>query len=90
MRNKLETQILKDLTQKTYEDCEKVIFRTASLLENNGDKFSLIISVAVNLINHSLDTIDKEKMGAHAYHTLLNNIKSCIDNLPQDFQHKAN
>lgn len=88
--DKLSFEILKDLTQKAYDDCQSAIFRTLSLIDRKDYQFSLTISIGVNLINYSLGTLDKEKMGEHAYHTLVNNIKSCIDNLPQDFQHKAN
>lgn len=82
--------ILRDLTQKAYDDCERAISRTMSLLDSDRDKFSLVVSIGVNLINHSLNMIDREAISEHAYNILLNNIKSRIDNLPEDYQRKGN
>lgn len=82
--------ILRDLTQKAYDDCGRAISRTLSLLDSDQDKFSLVVSIGVNLINDSLDMIDKDGINEPAFNRLVDSIKSRINNLPEDYNVKGN
>lgn len=75
--------ILRDLTQKAYDDCERAIIRAMSLLDNDRDKFSLSVSIGLNLINHSLDKIDRNGIDELIFDRIVDDIKSRINNLPE-------
>lgn len=71
----MDSQMIRDLTQKAYDDAESAIYRTVQLTPDEY-RFGLVLNVGVNIIRHTLSLLDRSDP---RYLKILSDIKTAIE-----------
>lgn len=74
----MDFQMIRDLTQKAYDDAENAIHRTVQLTPDEH-RFGLVLNVGANLIRHTLSHLDRSDP---RYLKILSDIRTAIE--PKD------